>query len=188
MSTQANRISEEPDWKDRYYQTLNEFEEREKDWVQTEDELYKSILRLVFSYKCSDSELDQKLSDIHSHLQKEKGRDARNKIITPLIGDIIQFSQKGGARSERIEIKTDDPLTQLRENLSLLGDLGIKIMALRKHAAQIEEEQELLQLIQGLVQVLSSRIQKPTNQHDDEPSFSNLKETLLKLFEWPSIP
>lgn len=189
MSTQANRAVEEPDWKDRYYQALNDFEEQEKNWGHTEDELYKSILRLIFSYKGFDTELDQKLSDMRSSLQKEKGREARNAIISPLINDILQFSQRDeGKAADRIELKNDDPLTQLLDNLSLPGDLGIEILALRKRAAQIEQEQERLQLIQDLVEVLSSRARQTDEDQDGEQGFPHLKETMLELFEWLSIP
>ncbi len=122
-----------------------------------------------------------------SHQPDEQGIHAGIDQLTALIAKMATAINNEKDDSDRIELKADDPLTSLLENLSLPGDLGIEIISLRKRAALIEEEQERLQLIQELVQLLS-RQSKATVTNDEKESFPHLKETLLELFEWLSIP
>jgi diguanylate cyclase len=257
MSTQLQSLDTNPasEWKEKYYKAVKEFSVKEKTWSQEEGGLYKSILRLIFSYTGEDEQLDDKLSAMRDNLRKETSNVARNEIIQPVVEEVVDYSQQRDKQqtqsnnsinhlgyllekielpdkyneqlktikkslakhldknnviscidqistligkatldlthaedsSNRIELKADDPLTQLLENLSLPGDPGIEIISLRKRALKIEEEQERLQLIQDLVQVLS-RQDSNGEAEEDKGSFPHFKETLLELFEWLSIP
>ena len=258
--TQLHSLDANPtsDWKDKYFQALNKFEEKGKRWSQEEGVLYKSILRLIFSYAGLDDKLDQQLFSMRNSLRKESSNTARSKIINPIIDNVINYAQQrdeqqtqakasadhlgyllnklelpdkfhqqlntikkslgaqpegkniqacieqlsslisqassAGANSEndpdpnRIELKVDDPLTQLLENLSLPGDLGVEIISMRKRAGEIEEEQERLQLIQDLVQVLSRQSRAGETDDANRENLPHFKETLMELFEWLSIP
>jgi len=255
MSTQAQSLNRSTaiDWKEKYYQELQQFEEKEKLWVQQEGGLYKSILRLILSYAGLDDELDQQLFSMRDKLRKETNNTARGKIINPIIEAVLHYSRQredkqaqqdnstdhldsllgklvlpdkyhgqlkkihkdlarqamsgdidacieqlcsvinraskaGKSEKQRVELKSDDPLTQLLENLSLPGELGIEIISLRKRAGEIEEERERLQLIQDLVQVLSRQSRESGTGAAAEESFPHFRETLLELFEWLSIP
>ncbi len=251
MATQLQQPPAGTDWKDRYRQVLLEFENNKKNWSETEAELYKSILRLIFSYTGLNPELDQDLSGVRDRLRKETSNHARNDIINPVIENIINFArqrdlepktdphehlmhlldvldlsddyqqqlqvigktlgdnsedsdiqscidQLAGVISEackgenkeagRIELKADDPLTQLLENLSLPGEPGIEMISLRKRAREIEEEQERLQLIQDLVQLLSGQNHGHGVTNTDIDNFPHFKDTILELFEWLAIP
>ncbi|MFT5349974.1 MAG: diguanylate cyclase, partial [Gammaproteobacteria bacterium] len=255
MSTQLQSLDSNPnsEWKDKYYQTLDELEEKEKTWAQEESGLYKSILRLILTYTGLDEDLDKQLASMRDNLKKETGNSGRNKIISPVIEEVLSYARKqdpentqadnsleylasllkklklpdkyqkqlktinksltknserkniqacinqlcsliGEAAStnntdaERIQLKTDDPLTHLLENLSLPGELGIEVMTLRKRAVEIEEEQDRLQLIQDLVQLLSRHTKNDEGNKADVENFPHLKDTLLELFEWLSIP
>lgn len=243
--------SSSSDWRDKYHQALAEFEGKQKLWSQEEAGLYKSILRLIFSYTGLDEELDQHLSSMRDSLRKESSNSARGKIIGPVIEEVMLYAQQrdeqqndiaaghllylletlklpdkfngqlksikktlrkssedenihgcidqlsalisktgkeGGAATERIQLKADDPLSQLLENLSLPGDLGIEIISLRKRAGEIEEEQERLKIIQDLVQVLSEQGRDTGADAASREIFFHFKETLLELFEWLAIP
>ncbi len=188
MGSQASILSEEPVWKERYVQSLNDLEEKEQDFARTEDRLYKSILRLVFSYTGIDEKLDSRLATMRSQLQKEKDREARNRIIDPIIEEIVSFSREKDNRAEQPGSSSQaDPLAQLLESVSLPGEAGIEVLALRKRAAQISEEQERLQLVQELVQVLSSSAGESTTAAD-ETGLAGFRAKLMELFEWLSIP
>ena len=184
MAPQANTVSEEPDWKQRYFQSVNDLDDREQLWVKSEDELYKSILRLVFSYTGIDPVLDDKLVAMRAALKQEKDRESRSNIISPIIEDIVSFSrQKDMQSTDKGDSKKGDPLAQLLESISLPGEPGVEVLALRKRASQIEEEQERLQLIQDLVQILTS-----SSGGVEHNNVSDLRDTLMELFEWLSIP
>ena len=102
---------------------------------------------------------------------------------------VIEEACKGkNTKATRIELKMDDPLAELLENLSFPGELGIQMISLRKRASEIEEEQDRLQLIQDLVQLLSRQNKNDEEVNSDMDIFPHLKETLLELFEWLSIP
>ena len=85
MSTQLKQQPDDPDWKDRYYRALNEFDEKDKKRSEEEGGLYKSILRLIFSYTGVDRNLDQQLTNMRDKLRQETSNGARNKIINPVI-------------------------------------------------------------------------------------------------------
>ena len=253
MSTQLHKLnsSTSSDWKDKYHQVLNEFEGKQKLWALDEAGLYKSILRLIFSYTGVDETLDQHLTSMRGNLRKESSNSARGKIISPIIEEVMLYAQQreekqhdiaaghlvylletlalparykgelktikltlaksaedenihacidqltgliskasieAGAATARIQLKADDPLSQLLENLSLPGDLGIEIISLRKRASAIEEEQERLKIIQDLVQVLCRQSKDGGADTASREVFPHFKETLLELFEWLAIP
>ena len=188
MESQASILDEEPVWKERYVQSLNDLEEKQQDFAKTEDRLYKSILRLLFSYTGIDDKLDDRLATMRGQLQKEKDRVARNRIIDPIIEEIVSFSREKGNRAEARENSAQaDPLAHLLESVSLPGEAGIEVLALRKRAAQINEEQERLQLIQELVQILTSSAGESTVA-GDESGLAEMRTRLMELFEWLSIP
>ena len=253
MSTQLQSLDDaaSDEWKSKYSQVLNELEDQEKIWSHEEGELYKSILRLIFTYTGLNENLDQQLSRLRDNLRKEKNNSARHKIIKPVIEEVVSFARKqepgqaqessenilslmtylelpdanskqlktireklseksagqsiqssiielaelinkagktAAPESRHIELESEDPLKQLLENISLPGELGIEVMTLRKRAVEIEEEQDRLALIQDLVRVLGKQNQESTTQNSDTDNFPNLKETLMELFEWLSIP
>ena len=72
MGSQASILNEEPGWKERYIQSINDLEEKEQDFAKTEDRLYKSILRLLFSYTGFDEKLDDRLAKMRSQLSRRK--------------------------------------------------------------------------------------------------------------------
>ncbi len=254
MSTQMQSLNSDSsvDWKDRYQLATKEFGEKAKLWSQKEGGLYKSILRLIFSFTGLDEGLDKQISDMRDSLRKESSNAARGNIIQPVIDDVLAYAQQRSKQakqidnsaelfdylfeklnlpdkyhkqvktirrslakqagdgnshshvdqladliseaaaatartgdSHRIELKADDPLIQLLQNLSLPGDLGIEIISLRKRAAGIEEEQERLGLIQDLVQLLS---RETPEERDNKGSLLHFREVLPELFEWLSIP
>jgi hypothetical protein len=119
-----------------------------------------------------------------------KDPDSKNtSVFLDKVSDLINEASQSGAKAEpTIELKADDPLTQLLENLSLPGDLGIEVMTLRKRAVEIEEDQDRLLLIQYLVPVLSKNARGDKDNKTGLENFPHLKDTLLELFEWLSIP
>ena len=190
MSTQLKMPEPEPAWKQKYYQALNEFDAREKRWSEEEGELYKSILRLVLSYSGDDPKLDNTLAGMRDKLRQETGSESRKKIITPVIDEIVRFkaSRQDDQDAKSSAMVDADPLFSLLDGLSLPGEAGIEIMALRKRARSIQQEQERLQLIQDLVDLLTQGANNGEDQVAAAAGIAQFKNTLLELFEWLSIP
>ncbi len=182
MSTQLKELEQDSQWKQKYVQAINEFDDKEKQWADDESALYKSILRLVLSYSGANEKLDKSLASMRKRLRQENGSEARKKIISPVIDEIIQYT------SSKVAAPNQDPLLSLLDNLSLPGESGIEIIGLRKRAREIKEEQDRLQLTQDLVELLSRQNATAEGHGNSEENFPHLRDTLLELFQWLSIP
>ena len=118
MSTQLKQLPDKPDWKDRYYQALNEFDEKEKKRSEEEGGLYKSILRLIFSYTGVNRNLDQQLTNMRDKLRQETGNRARNKIINPVIDSVVHLAQQRDTQQK------SDSVDHLERTGSLVAQRG----------------------------------------------------------------
>ncbi len=151
MSTQLKQLPDDPDWKDRYYRALNEFDEKDKKRSEEEGALYKSILRLIFSYTGVDKNLDQQLTNMRDKLRQETGNQARNKIINPVIDSVVHLAQQRGTQQKSDSV---NHLIYLLDTLVLPDSYHRQLKTIGLTLGNIDEDKDIDSCIDQLVHVI----------------------------------
>lgn len=81
-------------WKEKYHRTLNDLDEKTKEWKTEENNLYKSILRLILIHSGVSPELDKELQTMRDTLRKGADGVTRKNIISGVIEKTFLHVQK----------------------------------------------------------------------------------------------
>ena len=181
MSARLKETQEE-DWKSKYYQAINELDDKEQYWSEEENRLYKSILRLSFAYTGNDPKLDKKLGALREKLRKKVDEQTRKQLINDIIEQILGSAASNNASTP----ETQDTFLEFLNKLSLPGDTGAEIISLRKRAISLNEQSEKLELLDELVLLLQDTYKNVVSEDDKNNAIelSRLQEVLLQLIEW----
>lgn len=185
MSARLKEQHSEEDWKNKYYQILNEMDKKEHAWTHEENQLNKSILRLSFAFSGHSPQLDKELNKLREELRKKPDDALRKQLINNIIEKIV-----GASSNSSQSIESKDAFLEFLDRLSLPGEVGAEIVGLRKRAASLREESEKLVLLDELVAFLQDTY-KDTLRNTEEANaieLSHLKEVLLQLLEWLPLP
>ena len=93
MSARLKEKNLAGNWKGKYLQSLNELNEIKKTWKNEENNLYKSILRLVLTYSGLDPELDKQFNSMRKNLRKGAVGEKRKQIIDKIIEQTLEYTQ-----------------------------------------------------------------------------------------------
>lgn len=108
-----HKVEENTDWKSKYQDVLNDLEVREREWVQIEELLRKTIGRLTIAGRGLDDRLDKQLHTIQEHSREkrdEKLADALSKLSEVIAS--LEDTQIGGTKQRR-----SDPIMLMLELL-----------------------------------------------------------------------
>lgn len=91
MALSTKQSNGEPDWKDRYYKSLNELEQKEHQWQEDKNALLKNILKLGVSFQGSNEKVNQSLLVLKASLKHSKNaipfKEIENTVHTILTLD-----------------------------------------------------------------------------------------------------
>ncbi len=155
-------------WQRKYYQSLDELEQKEKQWQELESLLRLLALRLTLLSDASDEQLEKKLDKLRSNLRYEDN----TLKFRPLITDIN--SAIASADSEIKAKKTDHEVQFARVLASLLDEFKIPTMLqrqekhVRKHLEQAKSEKDIAELIQDMAELLDLTIEYRLEEKYDD--------------------
>lgn len=152
--------------------------DREPELDKIQNQLKKTILKLVFSYSGVNSDIDSEIDLLKEQLRNSRKEDDRRRIIETSVETIL-----GKIDKLKYELKTNTTTNQnyfveFLNKLSLPGDLGKEIIVLRQLAEKIQKEQEYLDLIEKTIKVICSA--QDTEQEN--------KYRLIHLLEQLTLP
>ncbi len=169
------------EWKQKFYDSLAELEQREKSWQQTDSTLRRCISRLTLIGDGSAEALNRRLEDLRNQVRSEKDVDR----LLGIIDTITRLAeQKDDKSSNAEESNTITPPTEsaVRTRPGLLGRLFSKEQNTDtedKPRTQFQPEKELLEVEAVLLQLLE-RVVLPV---DIQPRVDTLKEKLTGGFK-----
>ncbi len=99
-------MSDDKDWKSKYFTSLKELEEMEKSWGKLEDMLRKTISRVTITAKGIDPQLDRILNDIQKHTRNKKDLELQDDLEN-LAQTLLRIDEKPSSKTELPEIDTD---------------------------------------------------------------------------------
>lgn len=74
------------DWKEKYYQSLQELEDKEKSWAEVEERLRRGITRLTLVSNGLDNELDRQLEKLRKTVRNSRDE----KLVLDMIDIIVE--------------------------------------------------------------------------------------------------
>ncbi|HEB86395.1 MAG TPA: GGDEF domain-containing protein [Gammaproteobacteria bacterium] len=195
-------------WQRKYYESLDELEQKEKQWEELESLLRLLASRLTLLSDARDEQMEKKLDKLRSNLRYE---DDTLKF-RPLINDISSTIARADAETK---IKKPERESQSARSLKSLLD-EIKIPAVlqrqekhvRKRLGQAKSEKDIPELIKDMAELLGLTIEywvekkhdaADATERDEQPKEQTGKKTeektgfLKKLFstaknEWEKVP
>ncbi len=146
-------------WQRKYYESLDELEQKEKQWSELESLLRLLSSRLTLLSDASDEQLEKKLDKLRSNLRYED-----NVLkFQPLINDI---SSAIGKSESEIKVRKIDPEFQSASILnSLLDELNIPAVLqrqekhVRKRIGRAKSEKDIPELIKDMAELLGLGIE-----------------------------
>ncbi len=184
-------------WQRKYYESLDELEQKEKQWDELESLLRLLASRLTLLSDAHDEQLEKKLDKLRSNLRYEDN----TLKFRPLINDISSAIARADAE---IKTKKPEPEFQSAKSLNrLLDEIKIPLVLqrqekhVRKRIGQARSEKDIPDLIKDMAELLGLTIEylvekkhdaTDATERDEQPGEQTGKKTeektgfLKKLF------
>lgn len=168
-------------WKQRYYDGLEQLDKKEKVWARTEDLLRHAISRLTLAAEGLDERLDDQLVAVRNAFRDKTDSGVLHQRVEAMSETLLRLEQK--KKSTRAKKPVTPSLTRLLDRLELPKGLGRKTKALRERLADIPKNNDidpLLNEFAGLLQEAFTLLDASTG--NASASTSNDGGILRKLF------
>ena len=116
-------------WKQKYFDQLEESERRDKQWQQADDLLRRTISRLTLAADGLDEALDRQLRELRNAIRDRASTAQLDVLLENMSRTLVKLD---GQRQKRRQHAGDGPLLQLLDALSLPRGTGRQSKALRK--------------------------------------------------------
>jgi len=117
-------VTTDQDWKQKYYDSLQNLDDHQAQWNELEDLLRKAATRLAITAKGIDKRLDKVLADIQKYIRNKNDialTEALDKLSNVLaqIDDEPAASVSAGTDNDRSDVDFREPLHRLVQRLVL---------------------------------------------------------------------
>ena len=147
---QASRQAEH--WKKKYYDSLDDLEEKEKAWREIETLLRQLTTRLTLVADVDDPAFDKQLEKLRNSI-----RDSRDLILLkPLIQDISAYIAKHDGLEKSTERQNPAlPLQQLLDEITIPKELQRQHKHVRKKLLKVANISDVPELVKDFAELLS---------------------------------
>lgn len=126
----AEEIESIARWKQKYYDSLEQVERKEKQWSEVEGLLRRCITRLTMVASGSDPDLNQQIETLRNAIRD--GRDSLGlKNLIERLGDAVLRQDRRDGAGKRSGSEPSEVLLELLDALSFPRGMGRKVKALR---------------------------------------------------------
>ena len=201
MSSLFKSKPQPQDWKEKYYQCLDELDDKQRTLEETEKHLSRSILKLTFSHIGSNAKLDGELRKFRDTLRQTNSFDQRKKHIDAIVNKIVNLSDTPTPNNEEPVDTGAEPLQALLQLLRVDGADRHEIDLINNRLDTAKTPADVEQCISHLAGWLNSHQQPslaqeqepvaethPSTPIDDEAETIDLAEVLLQILERISFP
>jgi len=116
-------------WKQKYFDQLEESERRDKQWQQADDLLRRTISRLTLAADGLDAGLDRQLRDLRNAIRDRASTAQLDLLLEDMSRTLVKLDSQ---RKQRRQQTGEGPLLSLLDALSLPRGTGRQSKALRK--------------------------------------------------------
>ena len=149
-------------WKSRYYDALEELENKEKSWREVERLLRQLISRLTLAADTRHEKLSQQLKELRNAV-----RDGRDILQ---LRELIENISENVAELDRLRkhdnkfVHPANIVTEIIEQLDIPGDLNRSFKQLKKKASKLEKDTPIDVLNAEFVELLKDIIEPPVGE------------------------
>lgn len=182
-------------WKQKYYDSLEEIDNREKKWKSLEDLFKQAISRLTLAAEGNSDNLDQGLGELRTAIRKGKDNQVIRAILDSVSKEIIKLDAIAKKASKEGPTGDAGFLVRIIKQMNLKGKAEKKSRKLLKelNSKKTLEQSELLKRFTALLTdvveqaVIESGKENGTNQPNGggflKNLFSSSKDQVVKKVE-----
>ncbi len=142
-------------WKQKYYDSLEQAERKEKEWKRVDDLLRRAIQRLTLAADGLDQTLDGQLRDLRDAIRESGKSFQLEASIEAMSATLVKLDGKR-ARA-RAAMTAPDVVETLLDKITLPKSHGKSVKELKKRARAVEDEQ-VPALVDEFTQLLSTAL------------------------------
>jgi len=167
-------------WQRKYYDSLDELEQKEKQWQELESLLRLLASRLTLLSNASDEQLEKKLDKLRSNLRYEDNAFKFRPLINE-INSIIASSdseiKSGKSEHEFLSAKT---LNNLLDEINIPEVFKRQEKHVRKRIGRAKSEKDIPDLIKDMAELLGLTMEHLAEQKIDTPVSDKSESTTQK--------
>ena len=138
------------DWKDKYYSSLEMLEDKEKEWLETDQLLRRCISRITLSADGQNKKLDEHLERLRNSVRQERNYDR----IRNLVDVIVETATDKNIKT----VSARTVLTTLIEKIPFPDSLNKKKRAIKKRLDYMKDESSMSELIESVIGLIEAAI------------------------------
>lgn len=191
-------MTEEKDWKKKYFDSLQQLEDEESIWAELEILLRKAISRLSITAKGHDKRLDQILQNIQKQSREKNDGALQTELeaLSNALSKMDEITPESTPDQADKNISVHDHIHSLTRQLHFDSGLQEKLEKFKTSIDSMDNEQcvnELARLVNlnidpeapeiSIQQVLLTLIEKIMFTHGDSNQLTSIKDSLHSHFE-----
>ena len=180
MRPQSNAADHLTYWKDKYLNSLDEVERKEKEWGELESVLHRSIARLAVAGYGVNPQLDRMLDELRTAVRRGHTSQQLEALIKTVSDTAVRLKDPEQAAN-------NNPLgllATLLDDLEFPGTLRKKVKRLKKQLSARQESTDLRSLVHELKQLLREALESSSEHKATETTghSAQVRPSLLARF------
>jgi len=167
-------------WQRKYYESLDELEQKEKQWQELESLLRLLSSRLTLLSDASDEQLEKKLDKLRSNLRYEDDAFKFRPLIDDISSAIAKSESEIKVRKTEQKFQSANILNSLLDELNIPAVLERQEKHVRKRIGRAKSEKDIPELIKDMAELLGLStehlVEKERERADTEGSDEQVKE------------
>ncbi len=155
-------------WQRKYYQSLDELEQKEKQWQELESLLRLLASRLTLLSDAGDEQLEKKLDKLRSQLRYEDNVLKIRPLINDISSAIANADSEIRPKKSAHEFQSAASLNTLLDEFKIPHELQRQEKHVRKRLGQAKSEKDIPELVRDMAELLGLTIEYRVEQKYNE--------------------
>lgn len=155
-------------WQRKYYESLDELEQKEKQWEELESLLRLLASRLTLLSDAHDEQLEKKLDKLRSNLRHEDNTLKFRPLINEISSAIVQSDTEIKTKKTEHEFHSARGLTSLLDEIKIPAVLQRQEKHVRKRLEQAKSEKDIPELVRDMAELLGLTIEHLVEKKQDD--------------------
>jgi len=164
MANDPRTVPETEQWRQKYYQTLDQLDHKERDWQRQEEVLRLCISRLTLAADGSDKTLAQDLKALREALRQDRPSAELEEMMGRLSENILRLDEqrrRGPTRANAPEL-----MAQLLDGIPFPRGMGHKARSIRQRLKQSDPNADLEPLTKEVSALIAETLQWLADESD----------------------
>ncbi len=159
------KVDSEASWKSKYYSSLEELEQKEKDWEEMEVLLRMATSRMSLAADGISKVVDYRLSELRDQLRKKISKQKLNQVLKSITAIIELLEKESGSATLLPGWKWLDQIVQA---LHFPKKYQPQVKALRRQISYCESDTQMQPVVQNFIKLLEKVLEHSTGGEQKE--------------------